>query len=212
MMNIYRKQDIKEWKSAVFTLIERMQAHFGCHKKVCAGIDVRRSGPFISQELMGCKSIAFFGATLETCDAFAILNFKVNCVYIALLCALKKGMGHLLVRNLQISAEFDQPYLVVRSTDSALSFYLKSEFVFFDWRMMEEVIMGGDVQLSRSVDADMTSATREQLRSLLRARDWVSDEMTEWPLLLHRGRKIALDLRRSKRLQEKTGINVAYLQ
>ncbi len=191
------------WKDLVEARIAMMCASHGRTRKVCSGIDIRRSAPFVRRDLMHAHELLDVTDDDGTVCGFAFVKIQYAPLYVSLIVSLKSGVGHFMMHELQTTTRYTHPKMVVRSTDKALGFYLKLKFRLFDWSTLETGYVGdGDEVLTRKLDGskEKMQATREEL---LR-RNWLNDDELEWPLVLPRARFIAPGTtRRSSRLRDR---------
>lgn len=169
----------------------------GVKKKVCAGIDVRLSAPFVQRDLMHAHELLDMYDETRQHIGFAFIKTNLTPLYISLLGSFQSGGGYAIIYELQQTHRFDHSKIVVRSTNAALGFYLKLNFRLFDWSGVESKYVGeGDEDLTRSLRNGATEETRVELHR----RSWVNEDEEEWPLLTVR--RVALN-RPSARLRSR---------
>lgn len=191
------RKDCAEWRRLVADRLTLMGNVHGVKKKVCAGIDVRRSAPFVQRDLMHAHELLDLYDKDRQHVGFAFLKTNLTALYISLLASFRPGGGYAIVYELQHAPRFQHSRIVVRSTDAALGFYLKLRFRLFDWSGMESKYVGeGDEDLTESLRNGAIEATRLELHR----RSWVNEDEKEWPLLTVR--RVALN-RSSVRLRSR---------
>lgn len=198
----------REWNAILRSYLDRMVTHFGVHKNACCGIDFRRSAPFLRRDVGQTTHVVecYRTGTAVIC-AFAMLKVSLpsDCMYVALMCSLRKGCGRALVGHLATTPSFPQQYIVLRSTDAALGFYLKMGFLVFNWQGIGSYMTVGDRRLTEWLDrAREDPNSRELVHKELCLRLWIEEDELEWPLMIVRSVEGArTTTRHSARLRQK---------
>lgn len=184
---IERKALKTEWVLHVKKLVNKFLLH---HNKTklsnCSGIDMRRSGPFYRQEILHAdKCVRMYDENMDII-AFALVKRKrcSSCMYVTFMTSFKKGCGRLLVEHLATFDKFKEKFVVLRSTNEALGFYVHLGFSLFDWLSIEEYVSRGDVPLTDAIRHGHTDLSI--IRQMLVQRNWIDRDFYEWPLLLRR--------------------------
>lgn len=200
-----KKIDCSDWKMLVTERLHLMCEAHGIHKKVCSGIDLRMSAPFVQRDLMRSHELLDMHDTDDNLLGFAFLKTKLTSLYIALLVSCAPGVGYATLYELQRTRRFAHPAIVVRSTDKALGFYLKLKFRLFDWAGAETGFVGdGDQHLTQSLRDGAVDATRQELRR----RGWLNDDEEEWPLLTVRFTECPIVNRSSARVRARRELSL----
>ena len=192
-----RRKECVDWKTLVMSRLTQLGNVHGVNKKVCAGIDMRVSAPFVQRDLMHAHELLDMYDETRQHIGFAFLKTNSTPLYVSLLGSLRVGAGYAIVYELQQTDRFDHFKIVVRSTNAALGFYLKLNFRLFDWSGVESKYVGeGDEDLTQRLRNGATEETRRELHR----RSWVNEDEDEWPLLTVR--RVALN-RSSVRLRSR---------
>ena len=204
------------WKNMVRLLIDKTATHYSSNTRWPAGLDLRRTYPFVGQELMQADICAHALSPIDgDTIGFALVKHRnTKCLYLALLVSFEPGVGRMLIDLLMSSTHFSQEHIILRSTDAALGFYLHLGFTLVDWETVSE--LGSNYCTDECTDAHLTtrlaravafkdSAEKKRILHVLTCRDWCEHDVEEWPLLLPRtGFKSHMDsdngCRRSPRL------------
>ena len=202
----------KEWTDIASDLIRRMSVAHNGTKTTCAGIDVRLSSPFVRQEVIGANVCL---VAHDACPNFDVVGFAFvkkrtsqNAIYVTLMSSFKKGVGRAIVTYLVNTDFLAGRFLVVRSTDDALSFYLAMGFTLFDYLSLDSYVGDSDIKLTQKLQEAITASNVNALvkvRDTLITRNWIDSEFTEWPLLLRRNHdpNAFSSSRHSERLKER---------
>lgn len=206
----HRLDDKKLWNDRIKGLIRQTVAKYG-KPSYCAGIDLRMNTRFVMQEILGahtCVRVVEDGATV----GFALIKeFNDKFLYITLIVSFLKGVGRYLMQTLREDAQFRHQFLILRSTDAALSFYLKQNFLLVDWNGLY-TDAGCTITTDPGLTRDLDECVRDNraldaMRTTLTTRDWCDRDTQEWPLIARRNicENIAAPstCRRSERLRAK---------
>lgn len=200
-----REEDDVGWATRLRGYIELMTTHYGVKNKTCCGIDVRLSGPFVRRDV-GLATAAIECVIDENICGFALLKTHMpsDCVYIVLVCSFQPGVGRNLMSHLVSTPSWSQRYLVARSTDQALGFYLHLGFRLFNFQGTHGYITIGDEDITNWLRKTVEAKTpRNNVRDELRRRRWIEEEDLEWPVILVRRVDVPTSARRSSRIQAK---------
>ena len=182
-----RSDDDAAWQRLLRERMSRMTTHHGVKNKVCCDIDFRFSAPFYRRDVARVDIVleCYRGDTLS---GFAMLKttLSVSCLYLVLMCSMERGVGRQLIKRMLEDHTHAHRYLVTRSTDRALGFYLRLGFQLFNWFGTESYATLGDAQLTERLRAAKTADMRTALRVELNARHWTEPDEEEWPLILCR--------------------------
>ena len=214
----HRLDDKKLWNDRIKELIHQTVAKYG-KPSYCAGIDLRLNTRFVMQEILGahtCIRVVENGATL----GFALIKeFNDKFLYVTLIVSFSNGVGGYLMKTLRSTAQFAHQYLILRSTDAALRFYLKQNFLLVDWNGLYTEA-GRTVTTDFALTEQLDKCVRENkmltaIRTILTIRDWCDRDTKEWPLIACRDACAREDAnstcRRSERLRAKNRKLVASL-
>lgn len=195
-----------KWKFLVNSLMDQMSTYYGNTKKNCEGIDFRRSSPFIQREVLGANMCLQIVNEANACLGFVLLKRKScqNALYITLMSSFKKGTGTLLMHTIASDDRFDERFVIVRSTDNALPFYLKLGFNIFDWSSGEIYVSDGDVELTRQLQNAITDTNAmTAVRDLMIFKNYIPVDFYEWPLMIRRIGKGNTSTRKSSRISHR---------
>lgn len=179
-----KRSDPLEWKRLVIERLNNMSTfHNVRRRKICAGIDIRISAPFVRKDLLHAHELLDMRDDDGALLGFAFVKTNLAPLYVSLVASFSPGIGHALLYELQNTSRFHHSKIVLRSTDNALGFYLKLNFHLFDWTGVESgYVGGGDEALTNLLrQGDRTLIRREMLR-----RAWLNEDEVEWPLVLAR--------------------------
>ena len=184
------------WRDMAKLLLNKTVERYGTPtggKRNCVGIDLRFSHPFVAREIMNAHLCVRVFAFSEPRDpvGFAFLKKmgRGRCLYVTLLVSFRSGIGTRLIDFLRDSQDFDQEFIVLRSTDEAIPFYVKRGFILVDWPSLY------DSPPPYAIDCTLTTrlyASRvaenslDAVRRTLVFRDWCEHDAKEWPLILSR--------------------------
>lgn len=199
----------KVWRNMATDLIDRMcKAHNGI-KTACAGIDIRFSSPFMRQEVIGANVCLVAHDSRQNFDivgfAFVKKCSSRNTIYVTLMSSFRRGIGRALVTHLVNTKTLAGRFVVVRSTDSALSFYLAMGFTLFDYLSLDSYVGNSDPKLTQNLHEAISSSNDRALmkvRDTLCSRNWIDADFTEWPLLLRRETDENTSTRHSERIKQ----------
>lgn len=207
--NVLHKNDFPDWSEHLKKYLALMTTHYGVTKKTCCGIDFRQSAGFLRRDV-GQSTIIVECSVKGEVRGFAMLKTQLrsDCLYVVLMCSLLKGVGRAIVSHVASLGCCTQRYLVLRSTDDALGFYLRLGFRLFNWQGTDGYATIGDSDitnwLSNVVEAHKP---RDPIREELYRRHWIEYEDLEWPLILVRNARAESNadsvVRRSSRLLSK---------
>ena len=193
-----------DWNRRMREYLEIMGAHHGILKKTCCGIDFRLSSPFIRRDVGQSTMVVECRNAADTLCGFAILKTQLpsDCVYIVLICSIRPGVGRALIAELVSMSTQSQRYLVARSTDQALGFYLRFGFRLFNWQATDGYLTIGEDAITRWLQIQVDKkASRQSVRDELCRRRWIDENDLEWPMILVRRIEPRSDVRRSCRLR-----------
>lgn len=183
------------WRQISKLLLRKTMDYHGTtnRKHNCVGMDLRLSQPFVSREVMNAHMCIRVFAVSDPRDpiGFAFLK-KIStekCLYITLLVSFESGIGTHLIEFLHNCDKFHEQFIVLRSTDEALPFYVKRGFTLFDWTSLYDGIP--PYAIDRNLTCELYSAlsfkkSTDAVRSALVFRNWCEYDAKEWPLILLR--------------------------
>lgn len=180
----------QQWLHLVDTMLDAMLAAHGGTVSSCKGIDLRRSSAFVKREVLGARRcFQLLDEGSRSCLSFAFIK-PMKCstiLYVTLMASFCPGNGRRLLECLLTSSMLTERFLVVRSTDLALSFYLHIGFDLFNWMSTESFVCGGIKTLSRRLRASSLSPlSLARIKTTLVGMGCIPPSFEEWPLIMRR--------------------------
>ena len=182
------RADDVAWRKKLMDNIALMKTHFGSSAHTCCGIDIRKSARFIRLDVTHSTHVFDCLDATDKVVGFAMVrtNLPSNCVYIALMTSFVPGVGRYLVQHISQLRSRVQRYIVLRSTNEALGFYLKLGFRLFNWHGTQGYIAMNDDKLTKKLASAPNEHARAAILEELRQRHWIDTKDTEWPLVMQR--------------------------
>ena len=176
------------WKDLIDKRVALMSHHHGLKNKTCCGIDFRKSARFMRLDVARCTLLLDCFDDANDIIGFAMIktNLPSNSIYIVLMTSFRPGTGRMLMQHASNLPGYAQRYIVLRSTDHALGFYLKLGFRLFNWHGTEGYVTASDGKLTDLLRSCSQANARAGVLSELRRRRWIDSEAEEWPLLIQR--------------------------
>lgn len=178
------KTDVGVWKALVYRELDRMARHYGAKRGICAGLDCRRSKPFVQRDLLRHSSDCFVDDDTSMFVSTTLLRVGL---YLSLLVSYRAGAGRRAIDFLATTDRFSHRFLVTRATNDALGFYLRLGMQIVDWNgAIEDGTISTDDDLTRRLVSDRSDASLAECHRVLVDMGWIDDDFVEWPLIIRR--------------------------
>jgi hypothetical protein len=194
-----------QWETRIKCLLHALEVNYDAKKH---GLDLSKSGFLKSEVFKAEECIYAMHDTKILGFVFFFTTKRPRALYVTLLASFEKGIGSSLMRILDTSSAYTHDYIALRATEQSVGFYIKCDFMIFDFITMEDYVNG-------TVSSWMTDKIRNHLHDKSELRklqqqivdcNWI--ESDEFPMLKKRNREVANDTvtRKSRRLHVKSRV------
>lgn len=169
------------WESWVHDRISDLAKEHKNH-----GLDLSKSGFLKTEVLKADECIYVQDDDKIIAFVFLIVHKRPRALYITLMGSFRPGYGTKLIKFLEESSLYSHDFISLRATMKSIGFYLKMDFLVFDFVTMENYVNGTvDIELTEELKRHCgDTGALSKLQDVIVQRDWINTE--EFPLLKQR--------------------------